>query len=52
MEGCKAPGTSAKFLGERVSGFSGVLGSRESKGLKYLVGKIRVIFHSKSSNSG
>lgn len=51
MEGFRVPGTPAKFLGERVSGFCGILGLRESKGLEYLTGKIRVIFHSKSSNS-
>lgn len=51
MEGFTVPGTSAKYLGERMSGFSGILSLRESKGLEYLTGKRRVIFHSKSSSS-
>lgn len=44
MEGSRVHGTSAKFLGECNVWIRKILGLRESKGLEYLKGKIRVIF--------
>ena len=51
MEGSSVQGTPAKFLEECNVWISRILALRESKGLEYLTGKIRVVFHSRSSNS-